>query len=50
VDKLITSSLHINKLELPLEFPVACFDGASQENGLCSGAGGIIKLSTSTVY
>jgi hypothetical protein len=29
---------------------VACFDGAAQADGICSGAGGIIKLSASTIY
>jgi ribonuclease HI len=47
---MLTSSLRINTLDIPLDFPMACFDGATQINGLCSGVGGIIKLSTTTVY
>jgi ribonuclease HI len=34
----------------PHDSTVACFDGATLANGKCSGAGGIIKTSVSTVY
>jgi hypothetical protein len=50
VVKLVSSVICSNSLDLPLEFPVASFDGAAKVDGSCSGAGGIIRGSTSTVY
>jgi ribonuclease HI len=37
-------------IEDTLEYPVAYFDGVAQSDGRCSGAGGIIKWSTTTGY
>jgi len=45
-----TTSNQRVRLDVPLEFSLACFDGAAQINGTCSGAGGIIKLSSTKVY
>jgi ribonuclease HI len=50
VVKNITPTLRSCWIDHPHEYPVACFDGATQANGLCSGVGGIIKLSATTIY
>jgi ribonuclease HI len=50
VEKNITLSVRSCMIDHLLEYPVACFDGATKVNGLCSGVGGTIKLSASSVY
>jgi len=49
-DTLTTSTIRRNNPDFPIEFPLACFDGTAQDNGTCSGVGGIIKLSSTKVY
>jgi hypothetical protein len=50
VEKHVSSTLRLNRLNIPLEYPLASFDGATKSDGTCSGAGGIIRGSTMMVY
>jgi len=50
VVNLITSSIRRIRVDIPLDFPLACFDGTAQINGTCSDAGGIIKLYFTKVF
>ena len=50
VAKMFSPRLRSCWIEQTLEYSVACIYGATQEDGRCSGIGGIIKLLASTIY
>jgi ribonuclease HI len=50
VEKQVSLLLRSNILMLPLEYPLASFDGASKSDGTCSGAGGILQKSARMAY
>jgi ribonuclease HI len=50
VEKQAPLALRSNRLLLPLEYPLASFDGVAKSDGTCSGAGGILRESTRMAY
>jgi ribonuclease HI len=50
LEKQVTLSTRKNKLLPTLVYPLASFDGTTKDDGMCSGAGRILRVSARRLY